>query len=219
MRLIQFTTRRVSALAFGAALLGGCQTALKKAVVPGEPVALAPAAFRCPPMGTVVEYEAGRTITYLAQEQPDACLITNGARTQSMIYNLVPADRRAADALRSVLSKLWPLQVGKAVTSERDPFLTGNDDIDAKFVTGVDETITVLRSERLITPAGTFDTYVIERAYTSLYGNSAGRYYYWYEPQNGLLLKGLYERDSGVNKVRAPNMTAQRVQVGAGHSQ
>lgn len=219
MRLILFTTRRVATLAFGVVLLSGCQSVPKTAVVPGEPVALAPAAFRCPPAGTVVEYEAGRTITYLAQEQPDACLITNGARTQSMIYNLVPADRRAANALRSVLPKLWPLQVGKSVLSERAPFLTGDDDIDKKFLTSVDETITVLRSERLITPAGAFDTYVIERAYSSAYANSIGRYYYWYEPRNGLLLKGLYERDSGVNKVRAPNMTAQRVQIGAAHSQ
>ena len=219
MRLGHFSACRVSALALGAALLSGCQTPPKMAVVPGEPVALAPAAFRCPPTGTVVEYEAGRTITYLAQEQPDACLITNGARTQSMIYNLVPADRRAANALRSVLPKLWPLQVGKSVVSERAPFSTGNEEIDSQFLTGVDETITVLRSERLITPAGAFNTYVIERAYSSAYANSIGRYYYWYEPQNGLVLKGLYERDSGINKVRAPNMTAQRVQIGAGHSQ
>ena len=176
MRSTLRTARKGVALIVGSALLSACQATPKTAGTPGAPVPLAPAAFRFPPKGTVVECEAGRIVTYLDQEQPDASLVTNGVRTESMIYNLLPAHRRAAKDLRVTLTNRWPLEVGTTAISKRMPFSTSDNEGDAMSLTGGDEAISAIRSERLLRPAGTFNACVIVRDDTSVFANSARRY-------------------------------------------
>lgn len=201
---------RFAAVPLLAVALSACQTAATKPTVPpGEPVSLAPAAFRCPAKGTTITFQDGRTATALDRHD-DTCVYAVGTTTETRIYSMSRTDQPRAERFRQAMAKLWPLEVNKQAVADHDLILTGDDDIDKKFSTEIEETITVLRSERLTTPAGTFDTYVIERAYKMLLRRTHGRYLLWYDPNTGIVLKGVLEHAGGV-RPRTPDFVVAHI--------
>ncbi|WP_353859658.1 hypothetical protein [Azospirillum formosense] len=170
---------------------------------------MAPAAFRCPAKGTTITFQDGRTATALDRHD-DTCVYAVGTTTETRIYSMSRTDQPRAERFRQAMAKLWPLEVNKQAVADHDLILTGDDDIDKKFSTEIEETITVLRSERLTTPAGTFDTYVIERAYKMLLRRTHGRYLLWYDPNTGIVLKGVLEHAVGV-RPRTPDFVVAHI--------
>jgi hypothetical protein len=150
---------------------------------PTPPVGVASAAgaareaeFRCPRSGTLVQYDNGTTLKFSSEM---------GFRCRYVDQNMKEAEKFAgfADDAKFVdagLSLLWPLSVGKQQTvsvSSSGAYLT--------------HTFTVLRTERVATPAGTFDTFVVEEEETGTGAQRAKRLY-WYAPEPGLTVKSTF---------------------------
>src|SRR5438876_139290 len=147
------------------------------------PVSLASAAgaardaeFRCPRTGTVVEYNNGTTLKFAGE---------NGFRCVYRDQNLKQAEKVAVFAddpkfLDAGLGLLWPLSVGKqqAVSvNSSGTYLSHN--------------FAVLRAERVSTPAGTFDTFVVEEEESGAGAQWAKRSY-WYAPEPGVIVKSTF---------------------------
>ena len=134
------------------------------------------AAFRCPPSGTLVQYDNGTSLKFANQ---------NGFRCRYVDQNLKEAEKFAgfaddAKLLDAGLGLLWPVIVGNQQTvsvSFGGAYLTDN--------------FTVLRRERVSTPAGTFDTFVVEEEETGTGAQWAKRLY-WYAPEPGLIVKSTF---------------------------
>lgn len=200
----------ISAVGLLTVTLSACQTAASQpTVAAGEPAQLPPAAFRCPAKGTTITFQDGRSATAL-ERRDDTCVYAVGTATEARIFSLSRQDQPRAERFRHAMATLWPLEVGKSAVADHDLNLTGDDDIDRKFATEIKETITVLRSERLTTPAGTFDTYVIERAYEMIFRHTHGRYLLWHEPNSGVVLKGVLDHAQGI-RPRTPNFIVVRL--------
>jgi hypothetical protein len=166
----------------------------------GTPVAVAIAAgaardveFRCPRSGTLVQYDNGTTLKFASQ---------NGFRCRYADQNLKEAEKVAGFAddgkfLDAGLGLLWPLSVGKqqrVSVSASGAYLTHN--------------FTVLRTERVSTPAGTFDTFVVEEEETGTGAQWAKRLY-WYAPEPELIVKSTFTLlKTSDTSVRAGTATA-----------
>jgi hypothetical protein len=91
---------------------------------------------------------------------------------------------------RAMIETIWPLAAGKSVTFDER---AGNSDAWR-------HTVTVVRSEMLQTPAGTFDTFVIEERIQSLspaQGNLDATKTYWYAPAAKWPIKRSMAQQSG----------------------
>jgi hypothetical protein len=164
------------------------------------PVSLASAAgaareaeFRCPRSGTVVQYDNGTTLKFGRE---------NGFHCGYADQNLKEAEKVAGFAddakfLDAGLGLLWPLSVGKqqrVSVSASGGYLTHN--------------FTVLRTERVSTPAGTFDTFVVEEEETGTGAQWAKRLY-WYAPEPELIVKSTFTLlKTSDTSVRAGTATA-----------
>lgn len=150
---------------------------------PTSPVLLASAPgmakdpeFHCPPAGTVVQYNNGTTLKFAGE---------SGFRCTYVDQNLRQADKFAVFAddskfLDAGLGLLWPLSVGKQQTvsvNSSGTYLTHN--------------FTVLRDERIETPAGTFDTFVVEEEESGT-GAQWSKRLYWYAPARRLIVKSTF---------------------------
>lgn len=150
---------------------------------PTPPVSLASAAgaareagFHCPRSGTVVQYDNGTTMKFTG-EFGFRCGYVNQNQKEAGKFAIFADDAKFADA---GLSLLWPLSVGKqqrVSVSISGSYLTHN--------------FTVLRTERVSTPAGTFDTFVVEEEETGTGAQWAKRSY-WYAPEPGLIVKSTF---------------------------
>ena len=146
-----------------------------------------PAPYRPAPLGTYIETSAdqrtviaqsGYTTTTDINGRPDTsvAMLTDGLGGAGQVF---PADAPA---------QLWPLQVGKSVTFSYAAYgpLT--------------VTASVLRTETITVPAGTFYTYVIERR---LHPNSEFRQdiaTYWYAPSVGSVVKFAEKKPVGTSR-------------------
>jgi len=134
------------------------------------------AGFRCPRSGTLIQYSNGTTLKFAGE---------SGFRCAYLDQNYRDAEKFAAfgdDAkfLDAGLDKLWPLSAGKQQTV-------------LISVSGAYSThrFTVLRTEKVVTPAGTFDTIVVEQEETGLGAQWAKRLF-WYAPETGLIVKSTF---------------------------
>jgi hypothetical protein len=151
------------------------------------------AEFRCPRSGTLVQYDNGTTLKFARQ---------NGFHCGYADQNLKEAEKVAGFAddakfLDAGLGLLWPLSVGKqqrVSVSAGGAYLTHN--------------FTVLRTERVSTPAGTFDTFVVEEEETGTGAQWAKRLY-WYAPDPELIVKSTFTLlKTSDTSVRAGTATA-----------
>jgi hypothetical protein len=147
---------------------------------PTPPVSLASAAadpgFHCPRAGTVVQYNNGTTLKFVGE---------NGFRCNYVDQNLRKAEKMAvfADDVRFLdagLTLLWPLSVGK----EQKVSVNSSG-------TYLNHNFKVLRTERIETPAGSFDTFVVEEEESGTGAQWAKRLY-WYAPAAGVVVKSTF---------------------------
>ncbi len=141
--------------------------------------------FRCPPPGTVIVTRAGITLA-LRDGPPLHCLAkVNGVETDTILH-MIAADDEHAGELRDEMAKIWPLVVGVSRTFYVG--LPGEPIVNHVAVT---------QRAAIDTPAGHFDTYVIEwsrsAANCGAILDEVNRYFY--APSLGAVVK--YERDYG----------------------
>jgi len=134
------------------------------------------AEFRCPRSGTVVQYDNGTTLKFGRE---------NGFRCGYVDQNLKQAEKVAVFAddakfLQAGLGLLWPLSVGKQQTVSVS--------LSGAYLT---HTFTVLRIERVDTPAGPFNAFVVEEEETGS-GVQWAKRLYWYAPDPGLIVKSTF---------------------------
>jgi len=132
--------------------------------------------FHCPRPGTVIEYSNGTKLKFGGE---------NSFRCAYLDQNFREAEKFAGFAddakfLDAGLDKLWPLATGKeqmVSVSMSGAFLT--------------DRFTVLRSETVATPAGTFDTFVVEQEESGA-GSQRAKRLFWYAPELGLIVKSTF---------------------------
>ncbi|HKX08102.1 MAG TPA: DUF3108 domain-containing protein, partial [Stellaceae bacterium] len=108
----------------------------------------------------------------------------------------------------SKLTSLWPLKVGKTVQ-----FVQHRDNNEWR------QTIKVLGTETIDTPAGRFDTFVVQRDARGL-GNTnfAATYTYWYAPSPGAIVKFDVHQKAGAAVAEKPWVAARVLTAEATHA-
>ena len=138
---------------------------------PGE------ARFRCPRVGTTIQYSNGSMLKF-ASESGFRCAYRDQNYRDAEKFAAFGDDAKLLDA---GLDKLWPLTIGKQQTvsvSMSGAYLTNR--------------FTVLRSETVTTPAGSFDTLVVEQEESGV-GNQGAKRLFWYAPELGLIVKSTFD--------------------------
>ena len=158
-------------------------TPVSSSVSSTSPIAVAstataggPPAFHCPRSGTVIEYNNGTKLKFAGE---------NGFHCAYVDQNLRDAEKVAAFAdnpkfLEAGLDRLWPLAVGK---QQAFSVSVSGAYLAYRFA--------VLRSESVITPAGTYDTFVVEEEETGAGAQWAKRLF-WYAPEPGVIVKSTF---------------------------
>lgn len=150
--------------------------------------AAAGATFAPPPVGTRLYTSVGGYYDVLAIEDMTIS-VTNASGAILVLFGGVFIPWIDSDFDREKIEALWPLQVGKStrVIQVRDKSAWQND-------------FTVAATERITTPAGTFETYRIENVSQGI-GNSPNIFHikrkYWYAPDVGYFVKYDQEQTSG----------------------
>jgi hypothetical protein len=152
--------------------------------------------FKCPPPGTVIVTKARITIA-LRDGPPLHCIArVNGIETDTILHMIAGDDEHAGE-LRDEMGKIWPLVVGTSRT-----FYVG---LPSEPIVN---RIAVTERAAIDTPAGHFDTYVIEwsrsAANCGAILDEIDRYFY--APSLGAVAK--YERDYGYGNDKLPDPAA-----------
>lgn len=142
-----------------------------------------PTEFRCPPSGTVVEYNTGALLTF-SSGNGFVCSYTDRTGAREKIAGF--ADDAAY--LKAGLDRLWPLVIG---AQQAMNVSTGS--VSSASYSGATERFTVLRREVVAVPAGTFYAVVVEQEETAS-GNSGvdAKRDFWWAPDLGLVVKSTY---------------------------
>jgi hypothetical protein len=153
----------------------------------------APAGFRCPPPGAVIVTKVGITLA-LQDGPPLHCIAkVNGVETDTILHMIAGNDEHAGE-LRDEMGKIWPLVVGTSRTFYVG--LPGEPIVNHVAVTA---------RAAIDTPAGRFDTYVIEwsRSAANCGAILDEVHRYFYAPSLGAVVK--YERDHGYGNDKLPD--------------
>jgi predicted aspartyl protease len=134
------------------------------------------AGFRCPRSGTFIQYSNGTSLRF-AGESGFRCAYLNQAYKDAEKFAAFADD---AKFLEAGLDKLWPLTPGKTQTMSVS--------LSGAYLT---HRFTVLRTETVSTPAGTFATVVVEQEETGS-GTQWAKRLYWYAPESGLIVKSTF---------------------------
>jgi hypothetical protein len=141
--------------------------------------------FRCPPPGTAIVTTAGIMVA-MRDGPPMHCIAeVNGVETDT-ILQMIAAKGEHVSALRDEMGKMWPLVVGTSRV-----FYVGPAD------NPIVNHVAVVATAAIETPAGRFDTYVIE---WSQFDANCGAildevHRYFLAPSLGAVVR--YERDYG----------------------
>jgi len=152
--------------------------------------------FRCPPPSTVIVTTAGIT-SALRDGPPLHCIAkANGVETDTILHMIAGGDEHAGE-LRDEMSKIWPLVVGTSRTFYIG--LPGEPIVNH---------VAVSARAAIDTPAGHFDTYVIEwsRSAANCGAVVDEVHRYFYAPSLGAVVK--YERDHGYGNDKLPDPAA-----------
>lgn len=184
---MQRTTKRGSLILWSAMIL---------ALAPVTALAQS-AAFKCPTQKIVVEFSDKSVVTWTGVTGPASCEIvikpSDGTETRTWFY--APTVNVAAHLSQTWVTQskgadLWPLTVGKTITSRVDgPNATGAVD-NWYYVFKIE------RAERLTTKAGTWDTFVVSRQEEASRGYKATNRH-WFAPEPGVTVKFEYTDNQG----------------------
>jgi len=154
-------------------------------------------AFHCPTPGAVMTFSEGSSLTFTSQEGLMCRARTEKGALVSQFLGLAPS---ASDLEKNHGERLFPWRVGNQIdfmTSGTTANSTGvlADTIKEAYY---DNTIRVIGQEKLVTPAGTFDTFVIEW-HRQVRGRWLGAWAttVWFAPELGYWIKLKQETRQG----------------------
>jgi hypothetical protein len=162
-----------------ASIVGRLQTARRKDASTGG------APFAPAPPGTIVYTNDG----YIAVVATDDMLVTtiNAAGAIDHRFGLLLSTPIERDLDARAAERIWPLAVGKETT-----LVLSRDSQSWRI------TLKVLRIENVTLPAGTFETYVVERHDQGMGSNYyEGIRTFWYAPSTGTIVKFDYTHKAG----------------------
>jgi len=134
------------------------------------------AGFRCPRPGTFIQYSNGTSLKF-AGESGFRCAYVDQTYKDAEKFAAFTDDAKFLDA---GLDKLWPLTPCKVQTVSVS--------LSGAYLT---HRFTVLRTETVSTPAGTFETVVVEQEETGS-GSQWAKRLFWYAPNSGLIVKSTF---------------------------
>lgn len=155
--------------------------------------------FTCPAPGTIVRFDTGAILTFGAADGFRCAYSDNYGRRGEKVAGFADDPR----FLDMGLAKLWPLQVGgEQKFTAVFPFASSTGRVTAQ------ERYTVVRRETLRTPAGTFNTVLVEWEESSATdgGYYTGHRLFWYVPELGIAVQSTMRIMSSYNS-RVDNMT------------
>jgi clan AA aspartic protease (TIGR02281 family) len=132
--------------------------------------------FKCPRAGTVIQYSNGTTQKFAGGDGL-RCAYVDLAYKEREKFGAFTDDAKFLDA---GLDKLWPLTIGKEHTMGLS---VGGGYLRQHF--------TVLRTETVETPAGSFGTIVVQQEESGSGAQTAKRLF-WYAPELGLIVKSTF---------------------------
>jgi len=166
--------------------------------------------FHCPKPGTVVTYGTGGSISFTGQTGL-ICDIRSGAKAYRRVLGMVSSDFELDDARAQ---QLLPLKVGNEIeyTMKMGSSHVTGEGTDSFSMFYMRINLKVVRQEKLVTAAGTFDTLVIEQ-HTSALGHMQGAWLYtfWFVPELGLSVKESYETRAGSGPARVLEASSVRL--------
>lgn len=155
------------------------------------------AEFKCPALGTVVQYSEGSKAKWLEQVS-NYCILEgtsrDGATSRSRWYapTATVSESRLFWSEQTKPWMIWPLQVGKKHSARYDGAgSTASEQGSWNF------TFTVVKFERVTTKAGTFDAFHVLREQDSLSGTYKEKWSQWYAPEPGVTVKFDYWNSTG----------------------
>lgn len=188
----------VTAALFSGAAFGQTQTAAATAAVSGEAVN-----FKCPAPGTVVQLSNNARVFWLGA-QGQGCrrelALPSGAKVQQIWYAptfIGNPNQSQAFFEQTKPWDLWPLTVGKKMTGRFD-----GPGSDPGFTGSWLYTTVVEKQERLRTPAGVFDVFVVARKEEALGGTFKSTMREWYAPKLGVSVKTSYSDNNAVDNAQ-----------------
>ena len=154
-------------------------------------------AFHCPKPGTVFSFSNGGKVTF-GEQDGFTCVATDVKdRPLKAFLGL----STLPDLAKNHAEKLFPFKVGDQFEFDRtlDPSHVSGSISPNITAIYYHDTIKVLRQERLTTPGGTFDTYVVERKSNITNRGIVGAWTwtYWWAPELGYLVKEVDQTHGG----------------------
>jgi TIR domain len=137
--------------------------------------------FQVAPPGTLLRMSDGGEIKYIAADDMVVTTIAPNGKIMllfSMFFEVTSQIRSQWSFDPREAQKIWPLAAGKQVV-----FVATRGDKSWR------NTIRVLHRETISIPAGTFETYVVEREERGLTHHFDGVYTYWFAPSVGMIVK------------------------------
>jgi hypothetical protein len=163
--------------------------------------------FRCPKPGTVITYNRTSSVTLTGQVGL-TCEGRSGGAVMLRMLGIIAPD---FELERARAEKLLPLKVGNEIefTTKMGSSHVIGEATDSFSMFYMRSTVTVAREEKLVTAAGTFDTFVIEHHMLSL-GHVQGAWMitYWLAPEPGFMVKEKFETRAGVGPDRVLEVTS-----------
>ena len=158
-------------------------------------------AFKCPAPGTVLEFTgSGGKISFTGQDGM-WCTGTGTSGQPWRRYALLAS--AGSKFIDNHVERIWPLEVGKEISFAMQGTSNNVTGDWPDYVPWYEETIRVLRKERVTVQAGTFDSWVIEVREDMTHGRFTGISTYWYAPDLGYGVKYTYHVAAGIGKDNA----------------
>jgi len=147
---------------------------------------LSPASFNPPPPGTTLVWQ-GTSAGEAVIKQNEGLLARWTWQGKAIErYGLVTRGDVGKHFAASDVDAFWPLVNGKSVTYLRK---------DGSKVW--QDSLTVVGTETVVVPAGTFDAYLIQYESTARHGEWSGKLRVWYAPSLGWAVKNEYSDSTG----------------------
>jgi len=153
-------------------------------------------AFHCPKPGTVVTYGKAGSVTFTGQTGL-TCEGRSGSTAYRRLLGMISPEFELDEASAQ---KLLPLKVGSEIefTTKMGSSHTDGEGTTSFSMFFMQSKVKVVRQEKLVTAAGSFDTLMIEHHMDALgHWRGTWMYTYWFAPDLGLTLKEKFETRAG----------------------
>ena len=166
--------------------------------------------FHCPPPGTVLTYSDGGSMTITGQIGL-ICQARNGRGPYDRLLGIASTGSSLA---QNGGERLFPWRVGTEFeydhSADASAHVGGSPPPGASPIVYYHDTVKVVRQEKLVTAAGTFDTFVIEQHEIIKNHDIQGAFLWsvWFAPDLGYCVKQTYEVRMGLGKNTAWEITS-----------